>query len=268
MKDIGKHVLEKIKEEGVKPYPKWHFVIRQAFVWTFFGLAIFLGGMATGVAIFQLRHIEWDIYQHITHSLFEFLLLAAPYFWIAFIVLFAGFACYYFRKTEKGYKFSTLFVAGISFFLSMILGGILAVTVLPGKLDTAFEDNLEFYRWVEAHRHQMWMAPERGFLAGTIKSVSSEDRLEIEDLNGHLWQVVISEAVFKGNIEPVKNQRIKLIGHMDGRGQFTAKEIRPFSGICPEDERCCRSGRKPGQGRRFHGQANPDCPFGPPDNKN
>ena len=264
MNDIGKHVLEKIDKEKVKPYPRWYYILRQVVFWAVFSLAILFSGMATGVAIFQVKHLEWDVYQHLNHNAWEFIWLVAPYFWMIAILSGIGLGYHYFRKTRRGYKYRTLAVMAGSFLLSAGLGGLLAGTMLPEKLDTVFENNLPLYRWAEAPRHRMWMAPERGFLAGTITRVISETRLEIMDLNGRPWLVNLDDAVIRGNLDPAVHRRIKLMGRREGKGRFTATELRPFRGMCPRGGHGdCRRRRQGGHGPRFHGKPPQNCPFGP-----
>jgi hypothetical protein len=228
MKDIGKEVIEKIREEGVKPYPRWYFILKRSLVWALFAGAIVLGGMATGVAIFQIRYMEWDVHGLVEKSILQFLALALPYFWLGFLLFFAVIAYYHFRKTETGYKYGTLFAGGGIFLLSMLIGTLLAGTMVPEKLDTAFEENLSFYRWAEGCRHRIWMAPEKGFLAGEIQREVSGEEIVLRDLFGVTWKVNIKNAVFRDHAAPLPHQRIKLIGKMDRLGRFTATEARPF----------------------------------------
>ena len=135
MADISKDILQKIKKDEVRPYPKQYFLLRRSVIWTVFGLSIFLGSIAGAIALFQLRYAEWDLYKHLSHSLIEFVLLVIPFFWLIFLLGFIGFAYYYFRRTEHGYRYATLWIILLSIALSIIGGGLLYSTGLPERLE-------------------------------------------------------------------------------------------------------------------------------------
>ena len=239
MKDIGKAVLEKIREEGVKPYPGWYFFLKRSLVWAFFAVAVSMGGVATGVVIFQIRHMEWDLLARVEQSIPHLMVLVLPYFWIGFLIFFAVIAYYHFRKTESGYKYRTLFASGGIFLLSMVIGILLAETMVPETLDSVLDENIAFYRWAEGCRNRVWMAPESGFLAGEVlKGERSGDEIVLRDLFGRTWVVNIQNAIFQAPAAPLPRERLKLIGKMDRIGHFIAAEARPF--------RCCFRNRHHG----------------------
>lgn len=243
MKDIGKTVLEKIDTGQVKPYSRWHFVYKRSVIWGFFFISILLGSLATGTAIYQVKNAEWDMHKHFSHSFFEFLFIILPYFWIGFMVLFSVFAYYYYKRTEDGYKHTGVMIISGSVFLSGILGSILSITVIPERLDLLFENNIPFYRQIEMHRQKIWLNPENGFLAGSIKKVMSEEIMLFEDFSGQVWHVNIENTVFRGRINPEKGLKIKIIGEVSGKDRFVAYEVRPFRGKCRMRGQCGPMGK-------------------------
>jgi uncharacterized protein YdeI (BOF family) len=72
------------------------------------------------------------------------------------------------------------------------------------------------------------VSPEQGLLAGKIVKIISEQKMQIEDLQGNIWAVDIGDTVWKGRLVPLRNLRIKIIGEMKGKSQFSADEIRPW----------------------------------------
>lgn len=239
MADISKDILQKIKKDEVRPYPKQYFLLKRSVIWTVFVLSILLGSIASAVAIFQLRYAEWDLYKHLSHSLVEFALLVIPFFWLIFLLGFTGFAFYYFRRTEQGYRYAAVWIILSSIVLSIIGGGILYATGLSERLETAFQHNVPFYRELQERKQRVWMSPGQGLLAGKIVKIISEQKIQIEDLQGNIWVIDIGDTIWKGRLRPAKNLKIKILGKMKGESQFVANEIRPWKG-------------RSGQGRNRH----------------
>ena len=230
MTDISKDTLRKIKKHKVRPHPKRYFLFRHSATWTLFGLSILLGSVASGIAIFQIRHVEWDLYQHLGHGLIEFILLVFPYFWLIFLLGLTGFAYYSFRRTEQGYRYSTMWVVLQSIILSIIGGGLLYASGLSERLETVFQANIPLYRGLQEHKQRVWMSPRQGLLAGRIKKIMPGQKIQIEDLQGNYWEIDIGDTIWRGRLRPVENLRIKILGQMKGESEFIADEIRPWKG--------------------------------------
>ena len=230
MTDISKNTLDKIKKQNVRPIPKYYFLFKRSILWSLFGLSILLGSIASGIVIFLLTHFEWDVYHHLGHSLIGFILLAFPYFWLIFLLGFSIFAYLFFRRTEHGYRYKTVWIVLLSIIFSIAGGALLYVTELPERLENAFQENLPFYRGLENHKRNVWMSPKQGLLAGKIINVSSKESMQIKDLNGMIWNIHIGNTVWRGRLTPSENLEIKIIGHKKEENQFIAKEIRPWKG--------------------------------------
>ena len=231
MTDLSKNVLRRIREAKARPYSKGRFLFRSSVIWTAFGMSVLLGSVASAVAIFQLMHAEWDLYQRLSHSLMGFALLVTPFFWLIFLWGFTGFAYYYFRRTDQGYRHSTAWVISASVVLSVICGGLLYATGLPERLETLFQDNVPFYRELQERKQKVWMSPGRGLLAGRIVKVIPGQKMQIEDLEGNIWVIDIADAIWRGRLRPAENLKIKILGRMKEESRFVADEIRPWHGI-------------------------------------
>ncbi len=230
MADISKEILQKIKKDEVRPYPKQYFLLRRSVIWTTFGLSILLGSVASAIALFQLRYAEWDLYKHLTHSPVEFVLLVIPFFWLIFLLGFTGVAYYYFRRTEQGYGYATVWIILLSIILSISCGGLLYSTGLPDKLERVFQQNLPFYRDIQERKQKVWMSPMHGLLAGRISKIISDQKIEIEDLHGNNWVIDIADTIWRGQLRPAEDLKIKILGEMKGQNRFVANEIRPWKG--------------------------------------
>jgi len=228
--DTGQKILQKIKDDNVRPYPKWRFLFKRSVIWAVFSLSILLGSIASAIAMFQLKHAEWDLYQHFNDSLIEFALLVIPIFWLIFLLGFTGFAYYYFRRTEQGYRYRTLWIISGSIVLSIISGGFLYSTGLPEKLEPIFLDNVPFYQKWQVRKQRVWMSPAKGLLAGRITTVISDRKIRIEDLQGNSWEVDIVDTIWRGRLKPAKDLKIKILGQKKGEGRFVAAVIKPWRG--------------------------------------
>jgi len=229
-RDIGKQVLEKIEKEQVRPYSKWRFVFRRSIMWGLFVLSLILGSLASGVVIFQLTHADWDLYRTLHMGYAAFLLLVLPYFWLVFLFGFAGFAYFYFRKTERGYRYPTAWLISGSILLSLF-GGVVAYKVDSAeRLEKVFRDNIAFYRMIQERKARIWVVPEKGLLAGEIMEVMDDGKIRLKDFKDHIWRIDVGHALWRGRLKAAKGLKIKVIGRMEGKDGFVAKEIRPWQG--------------------------------------
>lgn len=230
MADLSKDILKKIEEKDIQPISKKYFFFKRSVIWTLFGISIILGCFSSSVALFQIKRADWDLYHQLGDSLIEFLLLVAPYFWIFFLICFTVLVYFYFRKTERGYRYSTAVILLISIFVSFVGGEVLYHTGFPEKLEKVFTEKVPFYPEINDQRHRMWRVPEKGLLAGRISEIISSQEIELIDLENKKWLVDISTAFWRGRLVPEENLMIKMIGTMTEQGRFTAQEIRPWFG--------------------------------------
>ncbi|GAH23334.1 unnamed protein product, partial [marine sediment metagenome] len=40
MKNVSNEVLKKIKDNNIKPKPRWYFITKNYFIWSIFGISI------------------------------------------------------------------------------------------------------------------------------------------------------------------------------------------------------------------------------------
>jgi len=228
MKDFSKNILGKIKTEKIKPISKWNFIFKKSFIWSMFGFSVVLGGFAFGSILTQISTTEWEIRHQVTKSLMHFLFLTLPYFWIVFMLGFSALAYYYLRHTSKGYKYSTLLIINSSLLISVLFGTILFATGISEKMEDTFQEHSPFYREILDQRTHLWKSPDKGLLAGKILMMINKDQIKIEDLQGKIWTVDISNAIIKKEVPLAENIIIKIIGQKNKGFFFIAKEIRPW----------------------------------------
>ncbi len=230
MKDFSGKIVEKIKKENVLPYSRWHFILRRFIIWSMFALSLVFGSLACGVIIFQLKHADWDLYPYLNMDYVNFILLNLPYFWFVFLLVFTGIAYFYCRRTERGYRCPTAWLITASVLLSFVGGFVVYKVDLAERLEVVCRNNIKVYRMLQERKTKIWLAPEKGLLAGKIVEIPSEKKIKLKDLKGKIWEIDVSHARWRGFLKPEIGLKIKIIGKMAGGSGFIVKEVRPWQG--------------------------------------
>ncbi len=237
MKDLIKETVEKIKKQGIAPEPRWKYLVKKYGIWSLFGVVVLFGAVSFSVTLTMLQQLDWDLYRFAHQSALIYSLTLLPYFWIVLIGMFLVLAFFDLRKTETGYKYSWLKIALASIGGIIAMGFIFSLIGLGGKFNAIVARDIPYYgQHIMMTKEKQWMQPDNGFLAGTLTTVSKNE-LEISDLNGQKWKIVLEEKTL---IRPVANialgEMIKIIGSREsevgagGVSIFQAIEIRPWIG--------------------------------------
>jgi hypothetical protein len=227
-KDLGKNVLEKIKEEKIQPKPKWIFSVKDLIFWAVFTISLILGSISTSLIIFILRGNDWDLYERLGHGLFKFVLITLPYFWLIFLVIFIVVSYYNFKNTKSGYKYNPSLILLANVLISIFLGSLIYICGLGAILQDSLERKLPPYQMMFYQRHEMWNSPEKGLVAGVIISFEDKEQFEIMSLERKRWEILGEDAVVAPRLILEEGERIKVIGERINIDTFRAEEIRPF----------------------------------------
>ncbi|MEI6887084.1 MAG: hypothetical protein WCK31_02490 [bacterium] len=231
MDKLSKNVLEKIKENNVKPLPKWEFLLKKYFILAVFTINLILGSFGFSLTIYLISNNEVLTDTSLASNLGELLVFSIPFVWILFTIFCIFVAYYNFKHSEEGYKYSIFKVMLISIGISIILGFAINFSGISGKLNTIFDQNIPIYSHTVDLRSQVWMRPEEGYLSGTIKKINLESNtIEILDLNNQVWEISIKDAFIKGRVKVQNNEKIKILGKETSDTTFNATEIRPWMG--------------------------------------
>ena len=122
MKNLSQKIINRIKQEGIEPTPKWEFVLKNSFFWGAFGLAVIIGALSFSIIFHTLLNNDWDLHMQLSGGLTKFIIITLPYFWLILLTLFIVIAYINIRNTKKAYKYS----------LSMIIGGVILASFLLG----------------------------------------------------------------------------------------------------------------------------------------
>jgi hypothetical protein len=183
-----KKLLDKIKDEKIRPIPRWHFLLKNYVVWLVGSLSLFIGAAAVSVMIYLYRGDDLTSYLR-TGGLKEFLLLALPYFWIIILILFTFLVYYQIKHTKKGYRYPAYAVIAFSIAASILLGGILFKAGLSKAIDDILGENAPYYETLFNRRMLFWYSPEDGRLSGMIIEYVPEDRYLLLDPKRKQWLV-------------------------------------------------------------------------------
>ncbi|MCK4918556.1 MAG: hypothetical protein KAS02_02120 [Candidatus Pacebacteria bacterium] len=239
MKNLSQKIINRIKQEGIEPTPKWEFVLKNSFFWGAFGLAVIIGALSFSIIFHTLLNNDWDLHMQLSGGLTKFIIITLPYFWLILLTLFIVIAYINIRNTKKAYKYS----------LSMIIGGVILASFLLGitfynlGLASSIDRNLiqklpTRYHSILDAKAGLWQRPEKGFLSGSIDSLDG-DILKLKDQNGDIWEVLLSEQILEiiPSFVLENDLKIKIMGEEikeDCFGKcFYAEMLRPFDG--PQD---------------------------------
>jgi len=229
MKNISNEVLKKIKDNNIKPKPRWYFITKNYFIWLIFGISIILGSFAFSMVLFIIKQLDWDIYHYIGESFLKTVFVSLPYLWLIFLVLFTGVAYYNFIHTKRGYRFKFISILLISLVISIALGTGIYFNGFSERLENVFLEKIPYYNRLVYSCEEQWMRPGRGLLAGTIIEIGlPENSFILRDLKNNRWKIVADKVTWKGKITPVTGLKIKLIGKVINDNNFAAMEIRPW----------------------------------------
>jgi len=211
MKNISNKVLKKIKNNNIKPKPRWYFITKNYFIWSIFGISIILGSFAFSMVLFIIKQLDWDIYHYIGESFLKTVFVSLPYLWLIFLIIFTGVAYYNFIHTKRGYRFKFVSILLISLVISITLGTGIYFNGFSERLENVFSEKIPYYNRLVYSCEEQWMQPKRG-----------------RDLKNNSWKIEAGKVIWKGKITPATGLKIKLIGKIINDNNFEVMEIRPW----------------------------------------
>ncbi|MCK5286000.1 MAG: hypothetical protein KAJ58_02120 [Candidatus Pacebacteria bacterium] len=197
MKNLSQKIIEKIKQEGVEPTPKWEFVLKNSFFWGAFVLAVIIGGLTFSIILHTLLNNDWDLYMQLSGGLTKFIIVTLPYFWLVFLGLFTIIAYINVKNTKKAYKYNLQMIIGGVILISFLLGITFYNLGVAASLDRNLIQKLppRYHSMVDANIN-LWQRPEEGFLSGSVESLD-EYVLKLKDQNGDIWEIILSEDILE-----------------------------------------------------------------------
>jgi hypothetical protein len=166
-----------------------------------------------------------------------------PIIWVILFIFSLLLMFYLFKKTNKGYKHSILFIGVGSLTISFLLGAVLAKTLAyQGSLVGRFENE----------RVMDWTNPESGRLSGEVLFVNNEYAL-IRDIADEVWNVDIGYILDNSKQVLLDYQVVSVVGKYDYENNFTACQVIPLN--------VYKIGFKPNPDNRFNRVKNKENRF-------
>jgi len=231
MENLGDKVLRKIKEEKIRPRPRWQFLLEEYIIWLFFFASLILGALAFCVTLHIFSANDWDLYRYLHTSLVGHILISIPYLWIVFLSIFIWVAYYNFKYTKSGYRRETYLIVGLSVVGSLLLGAFLNTLGTGEKIEDAVAASVPIYEKITccANRKDIWVQPANGLLAGSIIAVIDSRNFELKDFFGTNWRVQEDDDTLEyAPLEFKANEKVKIIGEKEPNFVFWAREVRPW----------------------------------------
>ncbi len=222
-------LIRTIRDQQLKPRPRWHYYLRELILWILFAFCVLFGALAFSIILFAIQQIDFNILNHISHSIPEMILSLIPVIWIGSVVVFLLAAMASIRNSRKGYKFASPVLVGIVTGLGMLLGTIFFISGGAGWLERGFALEVGVYESVDERKCRIWSQPEKGMLSGRIMEVS-DSILKLEDFNGKEWNIDLKESEIVPAARLEEGEMIKMTGTRSGDFQFNADQVKPWGG--------------------------------------
>lgn len=237
MTKFSEVIIGKIKCDHIAPVPRWHFLLRGYVFWALFVSSVLLGSLSFGVIVHIVNSGDFDIVNHLQGNLVTSAVMMLPYFWLLFLVVFAGVAYANWKCTKLGYRFRRRWIVLGSVVLSMFLGSIFYALGMAKEVDDLMTKNLSIYDQTKHDaRRELWFQPENGFLTGKIIGIDEvNEKLLVVDETGKNWVIDDDGVAWENTQLEIKGKIVKVIGERSGERDFRAKEIRRC-GNCQDDE--------------------------------
>ncbi len=224
-KDIGKIILNKIKEKHISPKPRWRFLLQDYVVWMAFVISIVVGALSFAISIHLIRDGDWDIYRLISDSKLLFIVDNIPYIWLFVFTIFLVVAFYNFRHTKSGYKYKFNMLVTACVLISFVFGGGLYAMGAGERVERFIVERLPVYEKMKIERMKRWSNPQRGVMFGEMIELTSEQKIKIRDFNNKVWSVDKEKIRMKPGAEMHRGAMLKVLGEDMGDGRFRAREL-------------------------------------------
>ncbi|MFZ5391794.1 MAG: hypothetical protein ACOZAR_01220 [Patescibacteria group bacterium] len=225
---ISDKVLEKIKDDKIKPIPRWWYVLKNTLIWLLLIVLLLLGAAMTSLSLGDIIDGDWDIRPMMGVHLLTFIFMTFPFTWVALGLVIIFLAYYDFKYLPKSYK-----IGGQKYLIiiiSIVLASGLGMYYIGGHnpVKRLLSNFAPVNDW-EKQKDMRWMNPGQGLLAGKIVEVNNEDSFVLQDiLLNQQWTIDISQAKIAESVNIAKDEKIKMIGEMKEGNNFVAKDVRPW----------------------------------------
>ncbi|HWQ60285.1 MAG TPA: hypothetical protein VN420_04015 [Candidatus Fimivivens sp.] len=225
---VSGKILEKIKDEGIRPEAPWKFTLRKGLLWTGIALAGLFAALSLSLVIFSLFSIDQGMFGFSTRRLLSpSVFRSLPFLWIGSLLAFVALAVVEFRETSHGYRHSPLFVALVTVLVVVVAGSIMHLLRLGERSDDAIRSVIPPYERAIAPRENFWRHPEEGFVTGIV-SHTGADGFVIENPDGETIDIRVNgSTIVRPTVRIESGREVRIIGDQEKDGSIDAEEILP-----------------------------------------
>lgn len=226
MSRLSESVAQSIKQQQLKPIPRWRLLLESRFVWGLVLLSIIIGAVAVAILLHQILIPIDDMTKRPVGEL----LSQIPLFWIVVLLLFAYVAYHNFIHTEEGYRWKTVQILIGTIIVSVLLGSVLFTVGIGRKVNDFMVAFVPGYTRYGDLRGRGWMNPAEGRLVGiALGGVNADKEFRLEDPAGKIWLIRLSEPISDiGDIN--KGLSLRIYGKIESESVFIAYEITTWEG--------------------------------------
>lgn len=152
---FSERVFERIKDEHVRPRPRWEFLLKNYFFWALGVLAVVFGALAVAAMLFEITNVEWGAGIASGSSLTAFLFEALPFFWAITLALFILIGYLNIRWTNHGYRYSLALIALGAILTSLALGTGLYLLDVGRAVEETVDSHTPFHRSILRHIREL-----------------------------------------------------------------------------------------------------------------
>lgn len=225
---LEKQILEKIKEQGLRPTSRGYFYVREITIWLFFSIFVVAMSLGFAMIMFMIRGTDFGLFEKLGLSSGQKIIYSIPFFWIVTSATVAAAAFINFRNTRRGYKMSARQFGFIASLIALALGSILYSMDVTEYVDKKASEKIPLYNSIVPLNTNAWLDPAHGLLSGVVRDRESESDFFLRDANGVLWHVTGKNIKMPEDFIWASGDRIKLIGRETGLDEFQAIEILPW----------------------------------------
>ncbi|NTU98981.1 cytochrome c maturation protein CcmE, partial [Candidatus Falkowbacteria bacterium] len=221
-------LLNKIKEDKLKPKPLWHFLLKNYVVWLLGIFSLLFGSISVSLFLYLSRPSDFGLYNRAGGEFWQGIMLAIPFFWLICSAVFIFGVIYNIKHTKRGYQYSPLVLLSAIIVLSVLLGTAINFVGAGKAIDGQLGRHAPFYNDFMNPRINFWSNPSEGRLAGLVVERQSTSTFRIVDKENKEWTVVLDSSLpgDLGESIPV-NAPSHFLGKVVGGDVFEAKEVLP-----------------------------------------
>lgn len=223
-------LISKIKEEKIKPKPRWSFIFKNYFLWIIGFLSLIFGALSFSLVIYIFKTSESTINQF-NSSAAEFLIASIPIFWLIFLSAFITLFYLNLKRTNKAYKYSPFIILFSGLITSIILGSSFYLFGFSKYINNVFGKSIDPYLYSHFMNPQInfWSEPEKGRISGIISKINTDKQLIIIDKDRKDWLIYYEELPNRIRLNLEIGLAIKSFGSKISENEFRAIQIMPMN---------------------------------------